>query len=103
MFRTEPNSLEEMLAWGMISIKLYNMHSNMEFEAAQAEILRHWGLQTWSFGVSHIMEYVAKSKVDVGSFTRNEWAGHCLKLANGKMCPNIPTVVYNIIVPNGRN
>lgn len=98
MFRDEPNSLEEMLAWGMINERIYRMYSKTDFETAKSEIQQHWGYQTWVYGVHHIAEYIVKSKINVASFTRNEWAMHCIKLAKGKMHATAPITVYNRLV-----
>lgn len=98
VFRTEPKSLEEMLDWGMISYNMYHKLFMLSFEDAKKKIDTELGYQTWSLGVSHIMEYVAEHKVDVSKFTRNEWAKHCIKLSKGKMCPWAPSKVYDLVV-----
>ncbi len=98
MFRSIPTSTREMLHWGMISYKQFKSVERLSFDEAKHIIETKQGYQSWSFGAVHIMEYIKTHNVDVGSFTRNGWVGHCLKLAKGRMGPNQPLIVYDRIV-----
>ena len=105
MFRSIPTSLREMLQWGMISYKQFKSLEHLSFNDAKHIIDTDQGYQTWSFGTNHVMEYIKQNNIDVGSFTRNEWTLHCLKLAKGRMNPNTPSIVYSLVVqcPGVRN
>lgn len=98
MFRSIPTSLREMLHWGMISYKQFKSLEHLSFNDAKHIIDTDQGYQTWSFGVEHIMEYIKLNNIDVSSFSKNEWTLHCLKLAKGRMCPNQPSIVYDLVV-----
>lgn len=98
MFREEPNSLIEMLQWGMIGYRQFERNHHIPWPEVYDYIAKHEGFQTWSFGLDHIAEYVAKNDIDVSSFTPYDWTVHCLKLAKGRMNPNHPREFYNRFV-----
>lgn len=98
MFRETPNSLYEMCEWGMISYKQFSRNQNKSWPEVYDYIAKNEGFQTWSFGIHHIAEYVAKNNIDVASFTQHEWMVHCLKLAKGKMNPPVPAEFYKRFV-----
>lgn len=94
-FREEPKSLEEMLEWGMISKFIYERVLHIkDFEEAKKYISRYYGYQTWSFQPCHIWEYVEENDIDIASFTMNDFAVFCIKLAKGRMNPTAPVQVY---------
>ncbi|EQA7786735.1 hypothetical protein ACX818_001329 [Acinetobacter baumannii] len=97
-FRSEPKTLEEMRKWDMISYKIYLKVCHLPFELAKKEIEEHYGYQTYVYGIHHILEYINQYNVNVKLFTKNEWIAHCLKMAQGRMNPNVPAEVYDTIV-----
>ena len=93
-FRETPKSTEELYKWGMISLRQYEVVKCLPLQEA---IEKCGGFQTWSFGVCHLEEYIAEREIDLLKDFKNvnDWAGHCIKLAKGRMNPVAPVTVWN--------
>ena len=96
-FRETPMNLEEMVRWGMISHRIYDRVAHLPFNEAKERIDKEFGYQTWSFGSDHIYQYIRERDIVLHKDfdNLNEWVGHCLKLAKGRMNPAAPTEVWH--------
>lgn len=94
-FRTEPNSLEEMLSWGMINKWVFNKIKHMSFEEAKNLVYSEYGIQTWSFNESHIVEWLIKNEIDPICFEKQEFMRLILTKTGGRINPNEISKVYD--------
>lgn len=101
--RKIPQSLHEMLSWGMISHKVYKLVEHLPFDEAYHLIKTDYGTQTWSFVDQHFDEYLKENSIDILNYSKHDFMVMIIKACKGQVNPPVIAQYYDLKVAEYEN